>query len=114
MGSSGALVSILVSSEPVSFISTSVIFSLIMVEPSKSSKHAHFNEDELNDYDKTRGQKQKIDEPKTPYNDEEPEELADHEMTNEQEDIDVIVEQHLEEARKNREKNAQLMEAALK
>jgi|LauGreDrversion4_2_1035121.scaffolds.fasta_scaffold427832_1 hypothetical protein len=85
-----------------------------MVEQSKSSKHAHFNEDELNDYDKTRGQKQKIDEPKTPYNDEEPEELADHEMTNEQEDVDVVVESHLEEARVNREKNAHLMEAALK
>ncbi len=85
-----------------------------MVEPSKSLKHAHFNEDELTDYDKTRGQKQKIDEPKTPYNDEEPEELADHEMTNEQEEVDVIVESHLEEARINREKNAHLMEAALK
>lgn len=84
-----------------------------MVEPSKSSKHAHFDEDELNDYDKTRGLKQKIDEPKTPYNDDEPEELADHEMTNEQEENDVEVEHHLEEARINREKNANLIEAAL-
>jgi len=54
-----------------------------MVEPSKSLKRAHFNEDELNDYDKTRGQKQKIDEPKTPYADDDPDQLADHEMTNE-------------------------------
>lgn len=84
-----------------------------MVEPSNSLKRAHFNEDELNDYDKTRGQKQKIDEPKTPYADEDPDQLADHEMTNEQEDIDEEVEHHLEEARINREKNAHLMEAAL-
>jgi hypothetical protein len=35
-------------------------------------------------------------------------------MTNEQEEVDVIVETHLEEARINREKNANLMEAALK
>ena len=84
-----------------------------MVEPTKSSRRAHFNEDEINDYDKTRGQKQKIDEPKTPFADDEPEELEDHEMTNEQEEIDVEVEHHLEEARINREKNAHLIEAAM-
>jgi len=84
VGSSAAYASTFVSTAAfVSFISTSVIFSLIMVEPSKSLKRAHFNEDELNDYDKTRGQKQKIDEPKTPYADDDPDQLADHEMTNE-------------------------------
>jgi hypothetical protein len=34
-------------------------------------------------------------------------------MTNEQEEVDILVEHHLEEARINREKNAHLMEAAL-
>jgi hypothetical protein len=84
-----------------------------MVEPTTQIKHAHFNEDELNDYDKTRGQKTKIDEPKTPYHDEDPDGSVDHEMTNVQEEIDVEVEGHLEEARINRDKNAHMIDAAL-
>ena len=84
-----------------------------MVEPTTQVKHAHFNEDELNDYDKTRGQKTKIEEPKTPYHDEDPDGSIDHEMTNEQDEIDVEVEGHLEEARINREKNAHMIDAAL-
>ena len=54
-----------------------------MVEPTAQTRRAHFDEDELNEYDKTRGQKIKIDEPKTPYHDDDPDESADHEMTNE-------------------------------
>ncbi len=52
-------------------------------------------------------------EPKTPYHDEDPDGSVDHEMTNEQEEIDVEVEGHLEEARINREKNAHMIDAAL-
>lgn len=44
----------------------SVILALFMVEPKTTTtttqiKHAHFNIDELKNYDKTRGQKTKID-----------------------------------------------------
>merc|ERR1712166_1650534 len=34
---------------------------------SSLEKHAHFNEDEISEWDKIRGTFQKIDEPKTPY-----------------------------------------------
>jgi len=84
----------------------SVIFSfvLIMVEPSqKPARRAHFDEQEITEYDKTRGQKMVIDDPKTPWEDDEP--SADIEMTNEQDDLDPMIEKHLEEARVNREKN---------
>jgi hypothetical protein len=67
-----------------SFISTSVIFSLvlIMVEPTdKPARRAHFDEQELTEYDLTRGQKMVIDDPKTPWEDDE--QSADIEMTNE-------------------------------
>ena len=77
-----------------------------MVEP--KCKHAHFNEQELNEYDLTRGQKHIIDEPKTPWEDSDP--SLDVEITNEQEEVDIEVEQHLEEARKNKEKNAHLID----
>ena len=39
-----------------------------------SEKHAHFNEVEIAEYDKQRGQCMKIDDPKTPYHDEDLEE----------------------------------------
>jgi len=45
----------------------------------------------------------KIDEPKTPWEDEDP--SIDIEMTNEQDEIDPEVETHLEEARINKDKN---------
>lgn len=83
-----------------------------MVEPKASNKHAHFDESELNEYDKQRGQKVKIDEPKTPWEDEDP--SIDIEMTNEQDEIDPEVETHLEEARINKDKNVQIMHDTLK
>lgn len=67
-----------------SFISMSVILTLvlIMVESNdKPVRRAHFDEQELTEYDKTRGQKMVIDDPKTPWEDEDP--SADIEMTNE-------------------------------
>ena len=33
----------------------------------QDKRRAHFDEDELNEYDKTRGRCMKIDDPKTPY-----------------------------------------------
>ena len=45
----------------------------------------------------------KIDDPKTPWEDEDP--SVDIEMTNEQEEIDPEVEEHLQEARVNKERN---------
>jgi hypothetical protein len=51
-----------------------------MVESKSPSKHAHFDEFELEQYDKTRGQHQKIPDPKTPYIDEEPEEMTNEKL----------------------------------
>ena len=36
----------------------------------KAGRRAHFDEDELNEYDKLRGRCVKIDDPKTPWEDE--------------------------------------------
>lgn len=84
-----------------------------MVEPTdKPARRAHFNEMELSEYDLTRGQKMVIDDPKTPWEDDE--QSADIEMTNEQDDLDPYIENHLEEARMNREKNVQVMHDTLK
>ena len=41
--------------------------SIALPNPPDHNKHTNFNEKELEEYDKTRGQKMKIDEPKTPY-----------------------------------------------
>jgi len=41
-----------------------------MVESKSPQKHAHFDDAELEEYDKTRGQKMKITDPKTPYHEE--------------------------------------------
>lgn len=38
-----------------------------MVDSTKDQRRAHFDEFELTEYDKTRGQCMKIDDPKTPY-----------------------------------------------
>ena len=54
----------------------------------------------------------KIDDPKTPWEDEDP--SVDIEMTNEQEEIDPEVEEHLQEARINKERNVQLLHDTLK
>lgn len=78
-----------------------------MVDTNKVRK-AHFDEEELSEYDKTRGQCMKIDDPKTPWEDDE-DQSADIEMTNEMEESDPIIDGHLEEARVNREKNCMLM-----
>ena len=52
-----------------------------------------------------------INDPKTPWEDDEP--SLDIEMTNEQDDADPEVESHLEEARINRERNCQLINDTL-
>lgn len=60
--------------------------------------HVHFDEVEIAEYDKTRGQCQKIDDPKTPYHAESSE---DEEMTKELapgDDADPETLKHLEEA----------------
>ena len=74
-----------------------------MVE-TKEKRRAHFDDTELNEYDKTRGQKMKIDDPKTPYHDD----VDDEEMTNEavNEPEDPVIEGHLTHAKKNRDLNA--------
>lgn len=71
-----------------------------------AENHVHFDEVEIAEYDKTRGQCQKIDDPKTPYHAESSE---DEEMTKELapgDDADPETLQHLEEAHKNRNLNA--------
>lgn len=85
-----------------------------MVEQ-KPQRRAHFNEEEISEYDKQRGQCMKIDDPKTPWEhyDEEHDASADVEMSHEQqEEYDPVVEGNLEMARLNREKN--MMSQALK
>ena len=67
--------------------------------------HVHFDEVEIAEYDKTRGQCMKIDDPKTPYHDS----SEDEEMTKELapgEDADPETLKHLEEAQENRNLNA--------
>jgi hypothetical protein len=44
-----------------------------MVESKSPAKHAHFDDAELDEYDKTRGKKMKITDPKTPYHEDEEE-----------------------------------------
>ena len=44
-------------------------------EASQKAQGVHFDEQELFEYDKTRGQCQKIDDPKTPYHEEDDEEM---------------------------------------
>ena len=61
------------------------------------ANHVHFDEVEIAEYDKTRGQCMKIDDPKTPYHDS----SDDEEMTKELapgEDADPETLQQLEEA----------------
>ena len=71
----------------------------------KGNDGVHFDEDELTAYDKTRGQKMKIDDPKTPYCEDDSGE--DHDMTLEaDEQVDEIVAAHLYTAQTNKALNA--------
>jgi hypothetical protein len=84
-----------------------------MVESKSPAKHAHFNDSELDEYDKSRGQKMKITDPKTPYHEDE-EEAASNEASCclvESEDIEII--EHLKAAKINRDKNAKVGPADL-
>ena len=87
-----------------------------MVDTNKprDQRHAHFDEDELNEYDKQRGKCMKIDDPKTPFEDEDPYEAVANDEENKPEDNDPIVEAHLREAQDNSVKNAQLLTESLK
>ena len=69
-----------------------------------------FDEYELAEYDKTRGQCMKIDDPKTPYEEEQEEIARLAEQENEM--VDEVVKSSLELANENRNKNASGMEKA--
>ena len=56
----------------------------------------------------------KIDDPKTPFEDEDPYEAVANDEENKPEDNDPIVEAHLREAQDNSVKNAQLLTESLK
>ena len=75
------------------------------VHEAGGGKGVHFDEIEIAEYDKTRGQCMKIDDPKTPYH----EYSDDDEMTNEngvETVVDPVVLEHLQEAQQNRDLNA--------
>ena len=56
-----------------------------MVEPTQKQRRAHFNEEEITEYDKLRGQCMKIDDPKTPFEDEDPYDYVENDVENTQE-----------------------------
>jgi len=78
-----------------------------------------WDETTIQEHDKERGTRQKIDEPKTPYHLEHEEALAAFGGAAEKEDVDMLpVEEeketieHLKEAEKNKELNAHLAKVA--
>ena len=87
---------------------------MVDTNKTKDQRRAHFDEDELNEYDKQRGKCMKIDDPKTPFEDEDPYEAVANDEENKPEDNDPIVEAHLREAQDNSVKNAQLLTESLK
>ena len=71
-------------------------------------KHAHFDEAEIAAYDATRGQCMKIDDPKTPFHEEESddEEMGATGADNNVEVVDPELDAHLAEAKANQAANA--------
>ena len=58
--------------------------------------HVHFDEHEIAEYDKQRGQTMKIDDPKTPYNDES---MSDDDKDDaDEQEMDPTIKAHLDEA----------------
>ena len=70
----------------------------------EKDRHAHFDEHELAEYDKTRGQTMKIDDPKTPFNDDSQEEDDDYDP--ETAKVEPQIQESLEAAQHNRMANA--------
>lgn len=79
----------------------------------QEADHVKFDEFTIAEHDKDRGTRQRIDEPKTPYDDSLPEEeQADIEMkAEEKQQLDEEIKMHLEEAERNKLLNAQLQQA---
>lgn len=84
-----------------------------MVESKSPAKHAHFCDAELDEYDKSRGQKMKITDPKTPYHEDEEEPYLNEASSDVVESEDVEIMEHLKAAKINREKNAKMGTADL-
>ena len=68
--------------------------------------HVHFDEHEIAEYDKTRGQTMKIDDPKTPfYEDSNSDNDKDEE---DEQEMDPTIKAHLDEAQQNRLANSKV------
>ena len=76
------------------------------VHEAGGGKGVRFDEQEIAAYDKTRGQCQKIDDPKTPYHEYEDDEMTNENAGGEDAVVDPEVLEHLQEAQQNRELNA--------
>lgn len=70
-------------------------------EDEHGARHVKFDEEELTAYDATRGQCQTIDDPKTPFHEENSDDEMEAEAELEAEPLDPELASHLEEAKNN-------------
>ena len=75
-------------------------------EDQDAHRRVNFDEEELAAYDAQRGQCQQINDPKTPFHEENSDEDMNQDAQAEEEPLDPELQRHLEEAKQNQQANA--------